>query len=559
MQYLQQAVNGQNPNLTPWIAIAELQRRTTMNQHMQNAQGPQPTVKDQVEQKAGLMATQAARQAQAAQAQQNNPPPGPVPGGIPQPEGQPEEPVMAAHGGLMNAPVHFNFAHGGILGFAGDEPQGSQVDDPNAAQLASDRQAVTEGLKKFGYAAADIAAMPFRAASALLNTLVVRPTRAVTGAEIPYFPMMGGGDNSSVTPYSDRAYREKQAAKPAVSVGGSGRGGQGGPSAAEMAAVQGQGLRDALPKAPPPPGVQRPPAQKPQAAIQQPPAMDPSQQVATDYFKSATPQASMKDAVDREQLLAKTYGTDQPLGVAESAQQARQDEIQRRREAQAKELAYAAYVQGTIGTPGSGALAYNQTLANALGQEGEYGQAKYKNLAELGAAQRAAQEKRSGIAGTDFSKQQEAAAKAFSDKATVAAHMFNTTVQAASSAAQNMTSLEVTRIHAAAMNRPSEAERIMVTAIGLKATDPAKFATFMETLSAVKGAGKPDQGAAIADKAYDNVTNMMKSNPMLGIKYSQNPAAFQQAVADETARLRGTGGAAATTRLKFDAQGNQIK
>jgi hypothetical protein len=65
LQYLQQAVNGQNPNLTPWIATAELQRRTTMNQHMQKGQqGPMPTVKDQVEQKAGLMATQAAQQAQ---------------------------------------------------------------------------------------------------------------------------------------------------------------------------------------------------------------------------------------------------------------------------------------------------------------------------------------------------------------------------------------------------------------------------------------------------------------------------------------------------------------
>jgi hypothetical protein len=91
MQYLQQAVNGQNPNLTPWIATAELQRRTTMNQHMQpqGPQGPQPTVKDQVEQKAGLMATQAAQQAQAAQMQQGAAPPGPIPGGIPQPQPQP--------------------------------------------------------------------------------------------------------------------------------------------------------------------------------------------------------------------------------------------------------------------------------------------------------------------------------------------------------------------------------------------------------------------------------------------------------------------------------------
>jgi hypothetical protein len=293
--------------------------------------------------------------------------------------------------------------------------------------------------------------------------------------------------------------------------------------------------------------------------MQQPPAMGAEEQIAADYTKSPTPQASMKDAIEREQMLAKTYGTDQPLGVAESAQQARQDEIQKRREAQAYNLARAAHAAASIGTPGSESLAYNKTLADALAQEGEYGQTKYKNIADLGTAQRGVQEKRLATAGADFAKQQEAAAKALSDKATVAAHMFNTTTQAAMSAAQNMTSLEVARIHAAAMNRPGEAERIMATAIGLKATDPAKFATFMETLSAVKGAGKPDQGAAIADKAYDNVTNMMKGNPMLSIKYSQNPALFQQAVADETARLRGASSSAGAASTMAPDRAAQFK
>jgi len=562
MQYLQQAVNGQNPNLTPWIATAELQRRTTMNQHMQAAQkpqGPQPTVKDQIEQKAGLMATQAAQQqqAQAQFAQQSMQPKAPVPEATPQPEPQPEEPLMAARGGLMNAPVNFQFAHGGILGYAG----GGDT-NPEAEQLASDRKAVEEGLKKFGYAAADIAAMPFRAASALLNTLIVRPTRAVTGAEVPYFPMMGGGDNSSITPYTDRAYQETQAAapkpaapKPAVN------------DRAPLPSLQGQGIKDALPKPPaPPPGAQRPlapppGAQRPSASpMQKPPAMGAEEQIAADYTKSATPQASMQTAIGNEQQLAKAYNLDQPMGTAQETQQARQDEAQQRQQEQAKKLAWSAFVQGTVGTPGSGSLAYDQTMANAMGREAEYGQSKYKNIADLETARRTAQEKRAGIAGTDYGKQQEAQAAALKDKATVAAQMFNISSQAASSAAQNMTSLEIAHIHAAAMNRPGEAERIMATAIGLKATDPAKYATFMETLSAVKGAGKPDQNAAIADKAYDNVTSMMKGNPMLSIKYSKDPAAFQAAVEAETTRLRGSAGVSTgSTRLKFDAQGNQIK
>ena len=207
MQYLQQAANGQSVELAPWIATAELQRRTTADQHMQAAkgpQGPQPTVKDQVEQKAGLMATQAAKIAQATAAQQSSPPPGPVPEGIPQPEPQPEEPVMAAHGGLMNAPVSFNFAHGGILGYAGE--QGSKVKDPYKEERASDNALLVSALKSLGYATQDILAMPFRLGAELVNSAVVRPARAITNANIPYVPLIGGGDNTTVTPYTDRAY-----------------------------------------------------------------------------------------------------------------------------------------------------------------------------------------------------------------------------------------------------------------------------------------------------------------------------------------------------------------
>lgn len=555
LPYLQQAVNGQNPHLTPWIATAELQRRTTMNQHMQNAQapqGPQPTVKDQVEQKAGLMATQAAQQAQAAQAQQSSPPPGPVPAGVPQPEPQSEEPVMAARGGLMEAPVNFQFAHGGILGYAGDEPQGSQVKDPNAAQLASDRRAVVEGLKKFGYAAADIASMPFRTASALLNTLIVRPTRAVTGAEVPYFPMMGGGENDSVTPFSDRAYKERQAAAPAAPMGGSGRGGQGGASAAEMAA---QGIKAALPQpapAPRPPmgGPQRPPAPpaaKPQVVVQQPPAMDPNQQIASEYAKSVTPQASMQGAIGNEQQLAKAYNLDQPMGVEERdiiAQRNAAREAARKREASD---AFSAWVSGLVGVPGSAGLAYSKARQAQDAAEREHLGTNLKDIRDLNTAQRAASEKRAGVAGADYTAQQKATADALKDKANVAAQMFNISAQAASNAAQNMTSLEVARINAASAARPGETERIMATAIGLKATDPAKYAAFMETLSTVRGAGKPDQGAAIADKAFDNVNNLMKSNLALQMKYTKDPVAFQDAVAAETTRLRGAAGGSAST------------
>lgn len=437
MQYLQQAVNGQSVELAPWIATAELQRRTTANQHLQAAkgpQGPQPTVKDQIEKKAGLLATQAAQLAQATAAQQSSPPPGPIPGGIPEAEFQPEEPVMAAHGGLMNAPVNFNFAHGGILGYAGTK--GSDVKDPDAEQLASDRQAVIEGLKKFGFAAADIAAMPFRAASALLNTLIVRPTRAVTGAEIPYFPMLGGGDSGSVTPFSDRAYQEKQAAKPAPPA----------PTASSDASrpvLPGQGITAALPKPPPAP-VSRPrvaqvnqeqeqepaPAQPSTPAPAPAPAqMDAAGLAALNYATTAAPARTQQDAINDMRELRKESGVDQPMGVNEAAQQAAQDAAQKRQQDQAEKLAYAAFVQGTVGTPGSASLAYQRTMANALGNEAAYGQQKYKNIAELETARRGlAKDYQTGLESTTAADRLASAAAA-KDRATTGANLFNAAEQ----------------------------------------------------------------------------------------------------------------------------------
>ena len=535
MQYLQQAVNGQNPNLTPWIATAELQRRTTMNQHMQNAQGPQgpqPTVKDQVEQKAGLMATQAAQQAQAAQAQQSATPPGPVPAGVPQPEPQPEEPVMAARGGLMGAPVHFNFAHGGILGYAGDE-DGSYVDPASGMAI--------RGMPEQGEAAAGSGALGLFSSEPEWK----KAARAHAKGE-RYVPPPGYDDEG--LPIKQQAAAPRHEAE----------------DRAPRPSLQGQGIKAALPQPAP---TQRPPAPPAQVkpapqAVQQPPAMDPEQQIAADYTKSATPQASMETAIGNEQQLAKRYGLDQPIGAAQEAQQARQDALQKQQQEQAKKLAWSAFVQGTVGTPGSGSLAYDQTMANALGVGAEYEGTRYKNISDLETARRTASEKRAGVAGADYGKQQEAQAAALKDKATVAAHLFGTTTQATIAAAQNMSAKEVALIHAAAMNRPGETERIMATALGLKATNPAKYAAYMETLSGVRGAGKPDQGAAAADKAFDNIKGLMDKNPLLQSKYTKDPAAFQAAVEAETTRIRnagGTGGSAGTMAPDRAAQFKVIR
>jgi hypothetical protein len=111
MQYLNAALNGQVTTVPPYIAAAELKRRETegmMDQLAKGAaKGPQPTVKDQLEEKMGIMALMG--QAQPPQRPQ-----------IPQPAGPEQQPQ--AEGGIDSLPVKdemFGMAGGGIVAFSG--------------------------------------------------------------------------------------------------------------------------------------------------------------------------------------------------------------------------------------------------------------------------------------------------------------------------------------------------------------------------------------------------------------------------------------------------------
>ena len=423
MQYLQQAANGQSVELAPWIATAELQRRTTADQHLQAAKGPQgsqPTVKDQLEQKAGLMATQAAQQAQAAQAQQSSPPPGPIPGGIPEPEPQPEEPVMAAHGGLMNAPVSFHFAHGGILGYAGDEPQGSRV----RSRLPNESfEQYRQRLIALDAADQDRADAEARAQQDVERKQEIA-RRQAAGQMLPRSPFLGAPTDvvAPAPSVSAAARRDDRAPRPSL---------------------QGQGIRDALPKPPPPaprPRVAPTQEQEPTPAPAQPmtaqaqpmtaPAqMDPAGLAALEYATKPAPARTQQDAINDMRALRKESGADQPIGINEAAQQAALDAAQKRQQDQAEKLAWAAYVQGTVGTPGSASLAYQQTMANALGNEADYGQRKYKNIADLEAARRGLTKEYQTSLESTTAADRLAAAAAAKDRATTGANLFNAAEQ----------------------------------------------------------------------------------------------------------------------------------
>jgi len=134
MRAIMEYANGKNPQVPPYLALGELNRRKQMEQSARTGTPPEGTVKDKLEkeltgQAADLMQAGAAKQAQSNQQLQQSlmGQPQPVPEGTPQPP-QPEEempempqPQQMAAGGLTSLPTNdmFKFAGGGgVVAFA---------------------------------------------------------------------------------------------------------------------------------------------------------------------------------------------------------------------------------------------------------------------------------------------------------------------------------------------------------------------------------------------------------------------------------------------------------
>jgi hypothetical protein len=116
--------NGQNPEVPPYMALGELERRSRSEQR--GAEPPTQSIKEKLEAKVGAPQGMPQGMPQA------------VPEGIAQLQGMPQgmpqgAPVMAAAGGLMDLPVPdemFNYAPGGIVAFAG----GGEPDEETAGE-----------------------------------------------------------------------------------------------------------------------------------------------------------------------------------------------------------------------------------------------------------------------------------------------------------------------------------------------------------------------------------------------------------------------------------------
>jgi len=132
MQAIMAYANGQNPQVPPYLALGELNRRKQMEQ--QTAEPPKATVKDNIEQQVGVMQLQKMQQGQPMGQPAMQQPQAPQPESMPEPEA---EMAMAA-GGLANLPVHMDFKSGGIIAFA--NPEGNQLVKDEAAQQIKEAQ-----------------------------------------------------------------------------------------------------------------------------------------------------------------------------------------------------------------------------------------------------------------------------------------------------------------------------------------------------------------------------------------------------------------------------------
>lgn len=130
VQAIMQYANGGNPMVPPYLALAELKRRESINQSAQSQQamqqGQAPSVKEQIEKSAGLAALQQQMQQQGMQNLMAQARPQGIPESVPQPSRQPESE------GISGLPAgDFNFADGGIVAFQG----GGEAELKSTAQL----------------------------------------------------------------------------------------------------------------------------------------------------------------------------------------------------------------------------------------------------------------------------------------------------------------------------------------------------------------------------------------------------------------------------------------
>ena len=335
MQVLQQYANGSNPEVPPYIALGVIQEKQAMQQRMGMqqgaAQGDMPTVKEKVEQSAGLMGLMQGKQQQAAQQQAETSAraPGPVPGSVPPAEPQPE-PTAMRHGGIVGLPSNLNLANGGIVAFAGGgqaekkEPDAAARAAVAEAQRTGDRNAMLSTLKKLAAVGYDVATLVPRAFMGVAEDLANTRLGRALGVDFEFPEEAFGGDRESMTPMLDKVQQQEAPTKapgaPLPSTGaGAGRGKGGnpgfppeGPGAPKRPPVAGQ-TRPMTAPAPVAAPVAAPPKGLPELNLPQAPASE-TQTMMMEALKNKPAQMSMEDYFAQQRAIRAEAGTDKPYG-----------------------------------------------------------------------------------------------------------------------------------------------------------------------------------------------------------------------------------------------------
>ena len=556
MQVVQQYANGMNPEVPPYLALGELQRRELSQKQMATAQGAmqgsQPSVKEQVEQKAGLMALQQMQQQQMAQQMAQPRGPMPAPANVPQPEDQPE---AMASGGLASVPVEFDFAGGGIVAFdeggktdkyetrydrmnrenrEAEERKKRALDafneqlrkDPAQVQMREEEQAF-EALSPAGRSVER-----GRQLREFFSNLVSSPPAAVVQAPMAA-PMRPAAPTSRPT---ERMTPQQMEARMVP------------------AGLPGAAMEKGITPRPQPPRQQNP-RPTPAAVVPAEPAAPtqpaPQSMEAMLRAQLATP-AKVRSM---EELLAEQKAAHAGAGMAEPAGLAQLERVRKLQEQYE-------------GSRPSGL----DNLIRVFGQAGQY-----KGLSGLAPAYTANQQQQrsqdlamaerinqlmSGVETTQRGEMKDIAAGALSglgvDRAAEASRAKDVLSALTTGRGQDVTA-------ATAEQQRGTQER------GQDLQFKAAMAQVNATLARTNMDLTQNQRVALADKAIDNVNNMIKGDMRLSMQISKNPTLRDELVRKETDRLLavatgtkipeapGAGSPGGTTRMKFDANGNPIK
>jgi hypothetical protein len=468
------------------------------------AQGQKPSIKEQVEQKAGLMALQQAQMAQQQSAAAVPQPGGPVPEGTPEPEQQPQQ-----EAGLDQLQSNIQMAGGGIIAFSGTK--GSKVESEDDEDLPLWALLQRRAKRK---AAAELEAERER------NMAIAR----AEGQNLR--PTMENDPRMLRAPAEESVSKMPTAAAPAA------------PKPpindiAQLAAAQNK------------PRPQAPAAPAPAPAASAAPAA-PAPESMEGMYRSSLANAPVARKV--EDLIAEQKAMDKGLGLEDPAGKEKLERI----------AAIKDQYQATQRTP------MQETIA-MLARSGQY-----KGLSGLAPAYTSlAEEKRKS--GLEMAEKINTLMGGVEDAQR--AEKINTKTKVGTAREKDVGDVRTfdrEKMQSLGTAATSEAQR-KTQERGQDLTYRAAMAQVAATAARNNMELTANQRAMIADKALDNINATLKANMKLQMAVSKDPALMQQLLKAETDRLMGAAGGATmsaapgaaspggTTRMRFDAQGNQIK